>query len=220
MRHELVVRSHGSTVSVFLNYTFRRYELGNGGQLEGVDFNSSIHDTFGPGTTATLQFAGSSIAVYGVKLDFGAKGIATVDGTPRAFDCVSTDGTVHARQLLFLLGGLDPTVNHKVVVAYDDSSFGPANNRRWLGIDYFEIDTTGVPRYVSPPLCVFPSKAPFAQAVPQRRWQVPHRQARSPPATRPLCFQRQAPRRNRAPTLVSSRAASSEASSCLQSWAS
>ncbi|KZV78128.1 hypothetical protein EXIGLDRAFT_847790 [Exidia glandulosa HHB12029] len=119
------------------------YELGN---KDGGDYNNSIHDTFGPATTATLQFQGSAISVYGVTLDAGAKGTVVIDGgTPDLFSSVSSDGTLRPQQLLYSKGGLNPAINHQIIVAYDESSFGPADNRRWLGIDYFAIDTSGVP---------------------------------------------------------------------------
>ncbi|KZW02939.1 hypothetical protein EXIGLDRAFT_759641 [Exidia glandulosa HHB12029] len=116
-------------------------EVGNN---DGAAYN--IHDTFGPATTATLQFQGSAISVYGVTLDVGAKGTVVIDGgSPESFSSASSDGNLHPGQLLYSKTGLNPAIDHEIIVAYDESSFGPADNRRWLGIDYFAIDTSGVP---------------------------------------------------------------------------
>lgn len=114
------------------------------GDSNGQDFNNSIHDTFGPDTTASLRFRGTSISVFGVKLNVGARGIITLDGGTHGFDCVSPNGQLIPRQLLFKQDGLDPSTEHSLVIAYDNTSFGPANNRRWLGIDYLEIETPDV----------------------------------------------------------------------------
>lgn len=94
-----------------------------------------------------LTHTGSSIAVYGVRLDVGAKGTVILDaGSTRAFDCRSSDGSLQPKQLLYRQTGLDPTISHQIVVAFDDSSYGPPENRQFLGIDYFEVDNAGVPR--------------------------------------------------------------------------
>ncbi|EJD48945.1 hypothetical protein AURDEDRAFT_112692 [Auricularia subglabra TFB-10046 SS5] len=117
------------------------YELGDSG---GQDVNNTIHDTFGPGTVATMQFKGYSIELYGVLLNVGAKATVTVDQDP-PFPIDLSKGlpenvTLVPKQLLYSKTGLDGTKSHTIVVAYDDSSFGPANSRRWLGIDYFVVD--------------------------------------------------------------------------------
>lgn len=122
------------------------YEQGDSG---GQDFNNTIHDTFGPGTVATMQFRGYSVELYGVLLNVGAKATVTLDQDP-PFPIDLSKGlpenvTLVPKQLLFSKTGLDGTQSHTIVVAYDDTSFGPANNRRWLGIDYFVVDEPDEP---------------------------------------------------------------------------
>ncbi|EJD36567.1 hypothetical protein AURDEDRAFT_129969 [Auricularia subglabra TFB-10046 SS5] len=77
----------------------------------GEDFNNTVHTTFGP-----------------VRID------CNVTSLPNGVSLAT-------QQLLFSKSGLDPSVPHKIVVAYDDSAFDKnATHRAWFSIDYFEVD--------------------------------------------------------------------------------
>lgn len=107
--------------------------------------NNSVHTTYGPLTKAVLEFQGKSVTLYGIKLvQFGAKVLITLDDdSPTHVDCnltaLSNDVTLATEQPLFSRSGLDPLVPHRIIVAYDDSTFDPTN-RAWMSIDYFEVD--------------------------------------------------------------------------------
>ncbi|EJD36566.1 hypothetical protein AURDEDRAFT_129968 [Auricularia subglabra TFB-10046 SS5] len=96
------------------------------------------------GIAGSVFGTGTSVAWYGIKLvQHGAQALVTVDfDAPVRVDCNVTalpDGaSLRTQQLLFSKSGLDPSVPHKIVVAYDtDTSDG---NFAWLSIDYFEVD--------------------------------------------------------------------------------
>jgi len=111
------------------------------------DFNETLHDTFGPGTSLQFSFVGISIAVYGLLLPFGATASVTLDGTPaQSINATSPDTGTHQEALLFSMDDLKDDVSHTINITYDDSVF-QADNHRVLAIDFFDV---GVPDVVQP----------------------------------------------------------------------
>lgn len=106
-------------------------------------YGGQVHTTRGPGTNATFEFQGPSVAMYGIALlQCGAQAIVTIDlnAPVRVSFNISGEGArLVTRQLLFSTSALDPSVSHTITVAYDDSTFQPGNPA-WMSIDYFEVD--------------------------------------------------------------------------------
>jgi len=98
--------------------------------------NNHFLETFGPNTSVTLDFTGTSLTLVAfVRGNGGAIGIATVDNDHMAIlNFTAPDGVDRAGTNLYQVQGLNATA-HTFTLKYDDSSFGEANARRRMAVD-------------------------------------------------------------------------------------
>ena len=88
--------------------------------------------------------------MYGVRDGPGANATLQIDSGPlQHFGTATGDGSFQAKQLLVSQSGLDPSREHLVTITYDDSSYGGPSARKFLGLDYFEVETNSETTYVS-----------------------------------------------------------------------
>ncbi|EJD35953.1 hypothetical protein AURDEDRAFT_188536 [Auricularia subglabra TFB-10046 SS5] len=106
------------------------------------------HFTFGPDTSLTFAFCGSSVGVFGVQLSWSGRGIASVDGGEEAiFDTRTPNEQNYYQVPFYTTDGLNPMQTHTLTVRYDPSQFQQdPESRVILGIDYV---TYGVPDFAT-----------------------------------------------------------------------
>jgi hypothetical protein len=80
------------------------------------DFDNDVHYATANGSTATLAFTGTGIAVYGEQnTDQGNIGISIDGGTQQTVSTVPGDGQRHANVAVYAAAGLSPG-SHTIVV--------------------------------------------------------------------------------------------------------
>ncbi|KAH7097395.1 hypothetical protein BKA62DRAFT_449336 [Auriculariales sp. MPI-PUGE-AT-0066] len=109
---------------------------------DGFWCGALTHQSWGPDTSFSFSFNGSSFMIVGPRMWIGANGTVTVDGTMSG-SFSTLGGGREAKQTLYTQLELDETKEHTVVVAYDNKTYGKTpETRRYLGIDYVLVNQT------------------------------------------------------------------------------
>ncbi|KAH7100690.1 hypothetical protein BKA62DRAFT_757738 [Auriculariales sp. MPI-PUGE-AT-0066] len=105
------------------------------------DHWSTIHETRGPNSSVSFTFTGSEFRVYGPKFVVGGFASVVIDGVKTGMiNGTSTEDRTEHQAELCGVSGLDPSIEHTIVIEYDYTGYW--HNRGALAVDYFLIDVS------------------------------------------------------------------------------